>query len=97
MFETKSLKEIRAALARHAVVEEVDPAELFPDLAASQNREADLLRSVRDLSQAIGELKTKPPKAKPRTRTKKRWKVLLIQRRDPPDEPGGILTGQVSL
>jgi hypothetical protein len=72
MFGTKSLNEIRAALARRAALEGIDPAELFTDLEASHKHDADLLRSVRDdLSQAVRELKTKRPKTKSRARAKK--------------------------
>lgn len=72
MFGTKSLNEIRAALARRAALEGIDPEELFTDLAASHERDADLLRSIRDdLSQAVRDLKTKRSKTNPRARAKK--------------------------
>ena len=72
MFGTKSLKEIRAAVARRAELEGIDPTELFTDLVASHKRDADLLRSVRhDLSQAVRELKTKRPKKRPQARAKR--------------------------
>lgn len=70
MFGTKRLREIREELARRALREGIDPTELFNELmskkeTASQTRDADLLRAIRDdLAKAVRKLKAKPAKAK---------------------------------